>query len=148
MAEIAAAPARPPQKAKPEKSAIKVIDGKEEYDREVVKSSVPVVFEVSAKWCPPCKEQQAILEGLAKELSPGVKFVQMDFDKNRSFVLGLLKDRTQKQIPYLEIYNQGQKVKRFFEKTPAEKIKEELQKLREEKPSARAALPRPNQPRN
>jgi len=48
------------------------------------KSGKPVLVEVAAPWCPVCKAQEPILEGLAKnEKFKDFVFLKMDFDSQK-----------------------------------------------------------------
>ncbi|MFZ9881877.1 MAG: thioredoxin family protein, partial [Phycisphaerales bacterium] len=48
------------------------------FDREVVQSSVPVLIDFWAAWCPPCRMLKPELQALAPELEGRVKFAFVD----------------------------------------------------------------------
>ena len=50
------------------------------FDEEIGASTVPVVVDVWAEWCPPCKALAPVLEGLAAELAGRVRFAGVDGD--------------------------------------------------------------------
>lgn len=53
-----------------------------EFDTEVLGSATPVVVDIFAEWCPPCKMLAAPggpLE-VAAAANPGVKFVKLDME--------------------------------------------------------------------
>jgi thioredoxin 1 len=52
----------------------------ENFEREVLHSSTPVVVDFMAQWCPPCRMLTPVLERVAQEYSGQVKIVQMDTD--------------------------------------------------------------------
>ena len=54
----------------------------ENFDKEVVKESKPVIVEVFATWCGPCQQMMPIIEELEKEMSE-YKFVKLNVDEAR-----------------------------------------------------------------
>jgi thioredoxin 1 len=57
------------------------------FDQEVVKSSVPVVVDVYATWCGPCKMMMPIFDELAKELGEKYKCVSINIDEERDIAI-------------------------------------------------------------
>lgn len=53
------------------------------FEKEVIRSELPVLIDFYADWCQPCKVQSPIVEQVAKELEGKVKVVKIDSDKNR-----------------------------------------------------------------
>jgi thioredoxin 1 len=52
------------------------------FDGEVLKSDVPVLIDLWAPWCGPCKAISPVVEELAKEYSGRLKVVKMNVDDN------------------------------------------------------------------
>lgn len=52
------------------------------FDTEVLKSKMPVVVDVWATWCGPCRAYGPVVEEVAKEYDGKVKFVKLDADDN------------------------------------------------------------------
>lgn len=52
-----------------------------EFEREVLRSELPVLIEFSAEWCQPCKAIAPEVEAVARELDGKVKVVKVDVDK-------------------------------------------------------------------
>lgn len=52
------------------------------FEREVLTSELPVLIDLYADWCAPCKQVAPILEELSRELAGKVKFVKVDVDHN------------------------------------------------------------------
>ncbi|MDP1834422.1 MAG: thioredoxin domain-containing protein [Chlamydiales bacterium] len=50
------------------------------YSDEIEKSTLPVVLDVHAKWCQPCKLMGPVLDGLCCVYQGKVKFAKLDFD--------------------------------------------------------------------
>ena len=52
------------------------------FDKEVLKSNLPVVVDFWAKWCGPCRLMAPIMKELAKEMEGKVRFAKLDVDAN------------------------------------------------------------------
>jgi thioredoxin len=79
-----------------------------------------IVVHVYAGWCPVCRAQKPVIEALAKDRAfEGVKFVTVDFDKDREF---LRAHRVANQSIILGFKN-GQEVARLIGTTDADKIR-------------------------
>jgi thioredoxin 1/putative thioredoxin len=52
-----------------------------EFEREVLRSELPVLMEFSADWCQPCKAIAPDVEAFAREYEGKVKVVKIDVDK-------------------------------------------------------------------
>jgi thioredoxin 1 len=54
----------------------------ENFDKEVVQESKPVIVDVFATWCGPCQQMMPIIDELEKEMSD-YKFVKLNVDEAR-----------------------------------------------------------------
>ena len=54
----------------------------EQFDTEVIQSSVPVVVDFWAPWCAPCKMVAPAIASLSEELDGKVRFVKINVDDN------------------------------------------------------------------
>ena len=54
----------------------------ENFDSEVLKSTVPAVVDFWAPWCGPCFMIDPIMEKLAKQYDSRVKFCRLNIDEN------------------------------------------------------------------
>lgn len=50
------------------------------FENEVLKSSVPVLVDFTATWCGPCKALAPIVEGLANDAGGKYKVAKLDID--------------------------------------------------------------------
>lgn len=57
------------------------------FESEIEQASIPVVIDVFATWCPPCKVMDPILEDLAKEFAGRYKFVKINVDQSRELAI-------------------------------------------------------------
>ena len=78
----------------------------QDFEREVLRANLPVLVDLYADWCQPCKQLAPILEQVANELQGKLKIVRVDVEKSpliaRSF-------RVQ-SIPMLVLIAQGRPV--------------------------------------
>lgn len=85
-----------------------IIEGtKENFEKEVLKSELPVLVDFNATWCPPCQALHPILEDLAKE-ADGYKVVAVDIDEQEE----LAEQYEVSSIPCLVVFKNGEEVDR------------------------------------
>jgi thioredoxin 1 len=77
------------------------------FETDVRKSDVPVVVDVWAPWCGPCRLVTPIIEDLAREYEGKVKVGKLNADENPNVVgeFGIM------SIPTVMIFKNGQPVK-------------------------------------
>lgn len=66
-----------------EAMAVVNVDAKN-FDAEVLKSDKPVVVDVWAEWCGPCRMYGPIIEETSKDYEGKVKFVKVNADDNQA----------------------------------------------------------------
>ena len=54
------------------------------FDEQVIKSQVPVLADLWAEWCGPCRMIAPVIEQLATEYAGKVKFGKLNIDNNRA----------------------------------------------------------------
>ena len=54
----------------------------QDYKKEVLESSIPVMVDFYAEWCGPCKQMAPIVDDLAKQYEGKVKIGKVDVDAN------------------------------------------------------------------
>ncbi|MFA6527592.1 MAG: thioredoxin [Candidatus Babeliales bacterium] len=57
------------------------------FEVEVKSSSLPVIVDVFASWCGPCRQMAPIFDELSKELSSKYKFVKLNIDQDRDIAI-------------------------------------------------------------
>jgi thioredoxin len=76
------------------------------FEKEVLRSEIPVLVEFGAEWCGPCKVVAPELELLARELSGRAKVVTVDVDRSPTLAQAL---RIQ-SVPTFYVFKGGQPV--------------------------------------
>lgn len=76
------------------------------FEKEVLRSEVPVLVEFGAEWCGPCKVVAPELERLAQELGGRAKIVTVDVDRSPMLAQAL---RIQ-SVPTFYVFKGGQPV--------------------------------------
>ncbi|MER8528136.1 thioredoxin TrxC [Mesorhizobium sp. M0134] len=107
-------PARDAKNAKCGKCGKKLFSGHPEdvdartFDRQVKRGTVPVVVDVWAPWCGPCKMMAPAYEAAANELEPHVRLIKLNSDNEQavSARLGI------RGIPTMILFHGGHEVAR------------------------------------
>ncbi len=71
-------------------------------------SSVPVLVDFFAEWCPPCRKLGPTLESLAEEMEDRLKIVKVNIDAS-----GLATEYGVMNIPTMIVFKDGQEVSRI-----------------------------------
>ncbi len=58
-----------------------------QFEAEVIKSEKPVIVDVYATWCGPCKQMAPLFDELAKEHGDSYKFVKLNIDEERDVAI-------------------------------------------------------------
>ncbi len=64
-----------------------IIISSQNFEKEVLKSDIPVVIDVFATWCGPCQQVAPIFDELAKELEGKYKLVKINIDEERDLAV-------------------------------------------------------------
>jgi thioredoxin 1 len=93
-----------------------------DFDQIVLQAKTPVLVDLGADWCAPCRMIAPVIEELAKEYDGRVSFVKLDVDQN---------PRTASQygimsIPTLLIFKNGAPVSNIVGFRPKADLKRSL----------------------
>jgi thioredoxin 1/putative thioredoxin len=78
----------------------------QDFEREVLRSELPVLIDFTADWCQPCKVVAPEVEAIARELEGKAKVVKIDIDKSKRIAASL---RIQ-SVPTFMVFARGRPV--------------------------------------
>lgn len=89
------------------------------FQKEVIKSKMPVVVDFYTSWCGPCKALMPQIKELAKGYAGKIKFVKMNVEKNSQTPskFGIM------SVPNILFFEGGKIVEQIANGTTVEKIK-------------------------
>lgn len=85
------------------KNVIELTD--DNFEAEVMKSTVPVLVDFTATWCGPCKVLAPIVEGIANEFEGKYKIAKLDIDD----APGITQKYGVRGVPTVMVFKDGEK---------------------------------------
>ncbi len=95
------------------------------FDKEVLKSDVPVLVDFWAVWCGPCKAIAPAVEELAKQYKGKVKVAKMDVDEHQQ----VPQQYGIRSIPTLLLFKGGRVVDTIVGAVPKTKLEDAIKKV-------------------
>jgi len=92
------------------------------FETEVLKSDIPVLVDIWAPWCGPCRIVGPIIEELANEYAGKMKVGKLNVDDNSETAM---KYQIQ-SIPTILIFKDGKEVQRLIGARPKPAFKKEI----------------------
>lgn len=84
------------------------VDGRV-FERQVERSTLPVVVDVWAPWCAPCRAMAPAYEAATKQLEPNVRLIKLNSDAEPAASSGLgIRD-----VPSLLLFRDGKEAARI-----------------------------------
>lgn len=99
--------------------------GDNDFDAEVLKSSVPVLVDFWAPWCGPCKSIAPVIEEIAKEFGGKLKVAKMNVDDNPRTPTSY----NVRGIPNLVFFKGGKVVEQIVGAVPKEQLVSAVNRL-------------------
>ncbi len=89
----------------------------EEFEKEVLQANLPVFFQISVSWCPPCKILKPLFEELSVELKDKATFIEIDvaLEENRDILQTVFQNYHVIicGFPAIFVFNQGKYINYF-----------------------------------
>src|SRR3989344_8966386 len=102
-----------------------VIFTDQNFETEVLKSTIPVVVDFWAPWCGPCKVVSPIIEELAGEFEGKVKVGKLNVDDNQAMAseYGIM------SVPSIVFFKDGKPIKTMIGAQSKENFKKGIEEI-------------------
>ena len=94
----------------------------ENFEEEVVQSSVPCVIEFTAGWCTFCDDMVPVFESLSETFGDKVKFCIVNIDEQKDLRIKF----AVAAVPYIVLVSDGMKTPLFDQIVTAERLEERI----------------------
>jgi len=98
---------------------------KQNFDKEVLQSEVPVLVDFWAPWCQPCLMMAPVLDELSEEFDGRLKIGKLNTELSENQAL-VIQYQIQ-SIPNMKLFKEGKVAKEFIGLRPKEVFKQELE---------------------
>ena len=88
------------------------------FDAEVLKSNIPVLVDIWAEWCGPCRMVAPVVEEVARQYQGKIKVAKVDVDANQR----IASQYRIQSIPSLYIFKNGKLVEQIVGAVPKHQI--------------------------
>jgi thioredoxin len=95
------------------------------FSAEVERSPLPVVLDMWAAWCGPCRSIAPLIDELATEMAGRVRFAKLNVDENPATAASF----NVRSIPTLLVLKKGREVDRIVGVPPKSEITRRLEKV-------------------
>lgn len=95
---------------------------KENFEKEVLQSDIPVVLDFWAAWCGPCRMMGPVFEELSEEYKGKVKFGKVDTETQQE----LSAEFQIRGIPSISVVRGSEEIGRLVGFKPKEELKSEI----------------------
>lgn len=102
------------------------VSTKEQYEQEVMNSTVPVVIDFWASWCGPCRMMAPTFEEASKQFEGKAKFVKFDIESNPNFTQAIAQEFDMRGIPTFAIVASGMLIDKLVGAVPQSRFMEWL----------------------
>ena len=96
----------------------------ENFESEVVNSSIPVVVDFWATWCGPCRKLSPVLDEISQNYEDRVKFVKVNVEEN----VDTAKKYSISGLPSLLVFKNGEAIERMTGLMPKSTIISNIEK--------------------
>ena len=95
---------------------------KDTFEREVLKSKLPVLVDFWAPWCGPCRNVGPALDKLSSEYTNLLKFAKLNVDDNQEIAARY----DIRGIPCMIIFNKGEELDRIIGAYPEAQLRKKI----------------------
>lgn len=96
-----------------------VIVNDENFDREVLRSDLPVMVDFWATWCGPCKVMAPVIDGLASEFGGRLKVAKADVEQSQKAAM----EHRIRAIPTILFFRDGKVVDEVVGTVPVDELR-------------------------
>ena len=92
---------------------------KETFEKEVLKSRIPVLVDFWAPWCGPCRIVSPVLEKISSEYTGKLKFAKLNVDDSQEIAA----QHDVRGIPCMIIFKNGKEIDRIIGAYPEAQLR-------------------------